>query len=253
MLWVRKRTVSMRRFFWAPQVRACNWKLFILYLNQNIYCKEPPQWDDSFENHWYERVTENDLSSISMKTYVVGSQYSLLILFQSRLNETVLLSNQKHTAAGPQIRACSSWRLFILFLNHNIYCGYSKRPPQWDGQWDGSFERPQNTHFYWWIKYNCNFTLLAAIMAHVRSRVRVFAPKKWARLFLRFQWRLWLLQTSSYKKAMGHVEWGFSPTPANKPFLWWTVRFRLCKWTTENAMLERKSNLWSLSVRIADV
>ena len=163
--------------FWAPQVRACNWKLFILYLNQNIYCKEPPQWDDSFENHWYERVTETDLSSFSMKTYVVGSQYSLLIPFQSRLNETVLLSNQKHTAAGPQIRACSSWRLFILFLNHTIYCGYSKRPPQWDGEWDGSFERPQNTHFYWWIKYNCNFTLLAAIMAHVRSRVRVFAPK----------------------------------------------------------------------------
>ena len=105
MLWVRKKNVSMRRFFLAPQVGACSWKLFILYLNQNIYCgysKEQSQWDCSFENHWYERVTENYLSSLPIKPYVVGSQYSLLILFQSRLNETVLLSNQNTLLQAPR-------------------------------------------------------------------------------------------------------------------------------------------------------
>ena len=38
----------------------------------------------------------------------------------------------------PQIRVCN-WKLFFLFLNQNICCGYSKEP----SQWDGSFEHPK--------------------------------------------------------------------------------------------------------------
>ena len=40
---------------------------------------------------------------------------------------------------GPQIRVCN-WKLFFLFFNHNICCGYSKEP----SQWDGSFEHPKH-------------------------------------------------------------------------------------------------------------
>ena len=29
--------------------------------------------------------------------------------------------------SGPQIRVCNG-KLFFLFLNQNIYCGYSKEP-----------------------------------------------------------------------------------------------------------------------------
>ena len=32
------------------------------------------------------------------------------------------------------------WELFFLFLNQNIYCGYSKEP----SQWDRSFEHPKH-------------------------------------------------------------------------------------------------------------
>ena len=32
------------------------------------------------------------------------------------------------------------WKLFFLFLNQNIYCGYSKEP----SKWDASFEHPKH-------------------------------------------------------------------------------------------------------------
>ena len=41
--------------------------------------------------------------------------------------------------AGLQIRV-HNWKLFFLFLNQNICCGYSKEP----SQWDGSFEHPKH-------------------------------------------------------------------------------------------------------------
>ena len=41
--------------------------------------------------------------------------------------------------SGPQIRVCN-WKLFFLFLNQNICCGYSKEP----SQWVGSFEHPKH-------------------------------------------------------------------------------------------------------------
>ena len=46
--------------------------------------------------------------------------------------------NQKSQMCRPQIRECN-WKLFFLFLNQNICCGYSKEP----SQWDGSFEHPK--------------------------------------------------------------------------------------------------------------
>ena len=42
------------------------------------------------------------------------------------------------TVSGLKIRVCSS-KLFFLFLNQNIYCGYSKEP----SKGDGSFELPK--------------------------------------------------------------------------------------------------------------
>ena len=39
---------------------------------------------------------------------------------------------------GLQIRV-RNWKLFFLFLNQNICCGYSKEP----SRWDGSFEHPK--------------------------------------------------------------------------------------------------------------
>ena len=42
-------------------------------------------------------------------------------------------------SSGPQKRVCK-WKLFFLFLNQNICCGYSKEP----SRWDGSFEHPKH-------------------------------------------------------------------------------------------------------------
>ena len=40
---------------------------------------------------------------------------------------------------GSQIKV-RNWKLFFLFLNQNICCGYSKEP----SRWDGSFEHPKH-------------------------------------------------------------------------------------------------------------
>ena len=40
---------------------------------------------------------------------------------------------------GPQLRVCN-WKLFFLFLNQNICCGYSKEP-SWE---DSSIEHPKH-------------------------------------------------------------------------------------------------------------
>ena len=76
MLWVLKRTVSLRRFFWAPKTFAKKYGLEIIYnfmlnflddaetsesnketiflfLNKNLCCgysKELSQWNSSFEH-----------------------------------------------------------------------------------------------------------------------------------------------------------------------------------------------------------
>ena len=42
-------------------------------------------------------------------------------------------------SSGPQI-SMHNWKLFFLFLNQNICCGYSKEP----SRWDGSFEHPKH-------------------------------------------------------------------------------------------------------------
>ena len=47
----------------------------------------------------------------------------------------------------------SSQKIIILFLNHNICCGYSKEP----SQWDGSFERPKQMLK---LMYKTIFTIL---------------------------------------------------------------------------------------------
>ena len=87
-------------------------------------------------------------------TYVLGVQKNHLI-------ETVLLSTHNiafgweirkiffvtlltkgliQWHSGLQIGVCNQNEIF-LFLNQNIYWGYSKEPPKWDG----SLEHPQQT------------------------------------------------------------------------------------------------------------
>ena len=51
------------------------------------------------------------------------------------MNEIHEKNNNK---AGPQI-GVRNWKLFFLFLNQNICCGYSKEP-----RWDGSFQHPKH-------------------------------------------------------------------------------------------------------------
>ena len=56
--------------------------------------------------------------------------------------------------SGPQIRVCY-WKLFFLFLNQNICCGFSKEP----SRWDGSFEHPKHMFKLMDQKIITNFTL----------------------------------------------------------------------------------------------
>ena len=53
--------------------------------------------------------------------------------------EWFIISIKESQVTGPQIML-RNWKLFFLFLNQNICCGYSKEP----SQWDGSIEHPKH-------------------------------------------------------------------------------------------------------------
>ena len=67
------------------------------------------------------------------------------------------------TLPGPQIRV-RNWKLFFLFLNQNICCGYSKKKRLNETV----LLRTQNTCLNWWIRkqsqfYDVNFCLTGLI------------------------------------------------------------------------------------------
>ena len=67
-------------------------------------------------------------------------------------------------ASGLQINV-RNWKLFFLFLNQNICCGYSNEP----SQWDGSFEHPKQM-----------FRLLGKkIIAFLRSTILLSRTYDW--------------------------------------------------------------------------
>ena len=60
-------------------------------------------------------------------------------MFRIKSNKTNRIYKSQQTISGLQIRVRTG-KLFFLFLNQNICCGYSKEP----SQWDGSFEHPKH-------------------------------------------------------------------------------------------------------------
>ena len=70
----------------------------------------------------------------SMNTPWFLQTYSLLSTWSEIENRRI-----KSIIPGPQIRV-RNWKLFFLFLNQNICCGYSKEP----SPWDGSFGPPKH-------------------------------------------------------------------------------------------------------------
>ena len=138
MLWVLKRTVSMRRCFWASK-----------------YSKEPSQWNGSFDDpkHMFKFMGKEIITVLRSKNFLfwaygflrsAGTDPSSPLwkiankLMTKPQTETKTLSELDSTP-GPQMRV-RNWKLFFLFLNQNICCGYSK-VPFW---WDGSFEHPKH-------------------------------------------------------------------------------------------------------------
>ena len=67
--------------------------------------------------------------------------YKPIILFLGHWQpvQTMIRCCIMQYCTGLQIRVCTG-KLFFLFLNQNICCGYSKEP----SQWDGSFENPKH-------------------------------------------------------------------------------------------------------------
>ena len=59
--------------------RVCNWKLFFIFLNQNIcygYSKEPSQWDGSFEHpkHMF-KLMDKKIITILRRTFLLNWPY----------------------------------------------------------------------------------------------------------------------------------------------------------------------------------
>ena len=72
----------------GPHIRVCHWKLFFLFLNQNIcfwYWKEPSRWDGSFEHpkHMF-KLMDKKIITILRKSFLLnwpyGKQQSLFEL-----------------------------------------------------------------------------------------------------------------------------------------------------------------------------
>ena len=64
-----------------PQIRVCNWKLFFLFLNQNICCeysKEPSRWDSSFEHpkHMFKLMDKKNNRNFMLKNCLTGPMLS---------------------------------------------------------------------------------------------------------------------------------------------------------------------------------
>ena len=74
------------------------------------------------------------------------------------------------------------WKLFFLFLNENICCGYSKEP----SRWDGSFEHPKHMFklmdkkittilsIYFWLHWS--YVWYSIFVAHLDITKRNSAP-----------------------------------------------------------------------------
>ena len=63
------------------QIRVRNWKLFFLFLNQNICCgysKEPSRWDDSFEHpkHMFNLI-DKKIIAILHKLFLLNWPYGV--------------------------------------------------------------------------------------------------------------------------------------------------------------------------------
>ena len=69
----------------------------------------------------------------------MANTFFLFILFYFLLKSLFTVQPVVAANSGPQIRV-RNLKLFFLFLNQNICCGYSKEP----SQWDGSFEHPKH-------------------------------------------------------------------------------------------------------------
>ena len=108
-------------------------------------------------------IIKNFFCTLIMKTvksnFNLKSQKSLFRFIQIKVVKLVALREVKTykflvfliVKAGPQIRVLN-WKLFFLFLNQNIWCGYSKELSRREGSFSS-----QNTCLNWWIRKKSQF------------------------------------------------------------------------------------------------
>ena len=73
----------------GPQIRVRNWKLFFLFLYQNICCgysKEPSRWDGSFEHPKYMfKLMDKKIIAILRKLFLLNWPYVTRIIIRTNL------------------------------------------------------------------------------------------------------------------------------------------------------------------------
>ena len=128
----------------------CNWKLFFLFLSQNICCgysKEPSWWDGSFEHpkHMF-KLMDKKIIAILRKLFLLNWPYEV----QNLTSSSNILSNySKALFCYRPPERCMIKNLFSYFSNQNIQCGYWKVKSQWLLKRTISFEHPK--HMFQWI------------------------------------------------------------------------------------------------------
>ena len=176
MLWVLKRTVSMRGFFLSTQ----NMCLILWVRNYLLFYAD--NFCFNYLNLW-----------VTISSAMLDKPFYISFFFLRQFLSSLLLKCNNHIKyilphaeksniiqSGPKI-IVRNWKLFFLCLNQNICCGYSKEP----SRWDGSFEHPKrmfklidkkiitilrNKKF--WTHRMFNFNSLSAINFEKKTQVK---------------------------------------------------------------------------------
>ena len=118
----------------------CPWaRHFILCLEIVQPRKSCP---DMTGKYWLWRKESNLTKQFYIKRLILwpyGCCMRHLIIAFTVGTKKKILGKRYTSYTGPQIRVCNR-KLFFLFLNQNICCGYSKEP----SHRDGSFEHPKH-------------------------------------------------------------------------------------------------------------
>ena len=106
-----------------------------LFLSQNVCCEYSKDWKERYQWLLFYEMVCWKLSQWDNSFEHSKQMFKLMDKTECSTFYVYLYLWLTHTSLQINVR---NWKLFILFLNQNICCVYSKEPSQWDGSFEHS-------------------------------------------------------------------------------------------------------------------